>query len=282
MLHDVAGIDFKVITAEYDGFHREAIGYAPYHRDVSCWTNFRRLFGDRGRRFDAAIPLLFADYADLESFTTGHTFGTLPSLWNDPSGDEPPEFLPQDAVAAAGGLREVHILRSLHEPGVVQFLVNTAPERVESAFFVTASPRTSKYLNKAFMLRHAYLRSQRTIPEFLADIAWPARSASRQLAGQPNSWIAWQWSSLDFGIATRMDPKVATVDWSPLDGMPLDFYWKYVTAMTTLIPESFREALLAGFRAAGVPPYESSDYRELEAVRQFILAINPPGSLNYE
>ena len=86
MLKELAGIEPKVITGEFDGFHREAVGYASYRRDVSCYTNFRRVFGDRGRRFDAAIPLLFADYADLHSFATGHTFGNLPHVWNDPAG----------------------------------------------------------------------------------------------------------------------------------------------------------------------------------------------------
>ena len=101
LLHDVAGLDVKLITAEYEGFYRETVGYASYRRDVSCFTNFRRVFGDRGRRFDAVVPLLFADYADLDSFVSGHTFGAMPGLWTDPRGDEPPEFLPQDAVAAA-------------------------------------------------------------------------------------------------------------------------------------------------------------------------------------
>jgi hypothetical protein len=282
MLRDVVGMDFKVITGEYDRFHREAVGYASYRRDVSCWTNFRRVVGDRGRRFDAAIPLLFADYADLESFTTGHTFGTLPLLWNDPSGPEPPEFLEQDAVAAAGGLKEVHILRSLHEPGVLQFLFATAPERIESAFHVTSSPGSSKYLNKALMLRRAYHKAGEPLPAFLEEIVWPDEGGRRWAAMQPDNWIAWRWKYLDQDTVFRMGSRVGQLNWSPLSGMSLAFYDKYLPPLARLIPESFRETLLAGFRAAGISPYEPQDYVELEAVRQFILAVNPPGSITFE
>ena len=69
-----------------------------------------------------AVPLLFADYADLHSFATGHQFASIPSLWNDPASREPAEFLPQNAVSAAGGLEELHLLRCLDTSAILTFL----------------------------------------------------------------------------------------------------------------------------------------------------------------
>jgi hypothetical protein len=178
LLRDVAGLNVKVITGEYEGFHREAIGYASYRRDVSCYTNFRRVVGDRGRRLDAAIPLLFADYADLESFVSGHIFGAMPLLWVDPTSDEPPEFLSQDPVALAGGLTELHIVRCLHAPSFLRFLAATAPERVPNAFFSCDGPGGRKHVMKGLMLQQAFARLGSPAPDDVANLVLPRQSAS--------------------------------------------------------------------------------------------------------
>jgi hypothetical protein len=271
-------LDIKLITAEYEGFYRESVGYASYRRDVSCYTNFRRVFGDRGRRFDAAVPLLFADYADLESFVSGHTFGSMPGLWSDPRSDDPPEFLPQDAVAAAGGLRELHIVRCLHAPGFLQFLVATASQRIPDAFFASDSPGARKYLMKGVMLQQAYARFGLPAPTDIARLTLPRRGPRNNCG----LWCVWTWKNTTPKLALLTNPVIGEIDWSPLEGLTLDFYRRYCGYTARLIPEEFRETLLAGLRATGVDPCTDRDYEELERVRQFVLAIHPPGTITDE
>ena len=282
LLHDVARVPFKVITAEYDGYHREAVGYASYRRDVSCWTNFRRVLGDRGRRFDAAIPLLFADYADLHSFATGHQFASIPSLWNDPASHEPPEFLSQNAVAAAGGLEELHLLRCLDTAAILTFLAATVPERIETALHATARPDMSKALVKSLMLRHAYTERGEPVPTYLRRFRLPRVPERRGVASIVHLRAIWVQRFAGRQTAERIFVLTHAVDWSPIEDLSLHFYFKYIPRLTTLIPDDLRDALLCGLRATGVMPYEPSDYAELERVRAFILAINPPGSLDTE
>ena len=49
-----------------------------------------------------------------------------------------------------------------------------------------------------------------------------------------------------------------------------------------LIPDAFRDEALKGLRRIGVEPFTGQDYAELEQVRQFILTVNPPGSITFE
>jgi hypothetical protein len=275
LLRERAGIDVKVITAEYEGFHREAVGYASYQRDVSCWTNFRRIFGDHSRRFDAAVPLLFADYADLHSFATGHNFASIMLHWFDPRADGPREFELHDLVSAAGGLRELHIARCLHTSGLLKFLVAAAPERVELGFHVTASPGTQKYLIKAMVLRHLYREMGRPVPEFLQDIRWQQRATGTPSERAVHLWTIWEWRFLERITAVRVDPRIARVDWSPLEPLSLEFFWKYCPRTAAFMPPEIRAPVLAGLESAGIEPYSERDYEELEQVRQFILDVNP-------
>ncbi|RIK44467.1 MAG: hypothetical protein DCC58_08160, partial [Chloroflexi bacterium] len=246
LLRDVARIPFKVITAEYDGFHRESVGYASYQRDVSCWTNFRTVLGDRGRRFDAAIPLLFADYADLYAFATGHQFASIPSLWNDPASGDPPEFLSQNAVAEAGGLEELHILRCLDTAAVLQFLVATAPDRIERAWIASARPQMSKSVVKALMLAHAFRRTGQPVPAYLQRIRLPRFPERRGVASIVHLRLIWVHRFAGPHIARRVFALANGTDWTPLEQLSLEMYWKYIPSLTTLIPEAFRETLLAG------------------------------------
>ena len=278
LLRDVAGLAVKVITGEYEGFHREAIGYASYRRDVSCYTNFRRVVGDRGRRFDAAIPLLFADYADLASFVSGHIFGSMPLLWVDPTSDEPREFLPQDLVAEAGGLRELHIVSCLHAPSFLRFLAATAPERVPNAFFSCDGPGGRKHVMKGLMLQQAYAKLGTPAPDDITNLVLPRRPASNYVG----LWEIWTWFNAPPSVAILVARRVARVNWVPIRDLALDFYWTYCPRTARLIPEEFRDALLAGFEAAGIGPSTARDYAELAQVRQFMLAINPPGTFTFE
>ncbi|RIK35281.1 MAG: hypothetical protein DCC58_20680, partial [Chloroflexi bacterium] len=170
LVRDYAGIPFKLITGEFEGYYREAVGYAPYRRDVSCYTNFRRVIGEVGRRFDVVIPLLFADYADLGAFTTGHTFASGPMLWNDPRLDAEPEFLWINMFAEAAGLPEVHLVRGLDTAGLLQFLYATAPETLERGMHVTSRPGTTKYRAKASILEYLFRRDGASTPSWLANM----------------------------------------------------------------------------------------------------------------
>jgi hypothetical protein len=279
MLREI-GEEVKVITAEYAGFHREAVGYAGYARDVSCHTNFRRVVGDRGRRFDAAVPLLFADYADLGSFATGHQFGGVPGLWVDPR-TGPREVVWQAPVSDAGGLTEVHIARSLRTAGLLRYIVSAAPEQVERGFHATSAPGTQKYLAKGLMLRHIYQEMDVPIPPFLRNLAYSHRTAGMTTERIIHLSTIWEWRYLRHTSARRVDPRIILGDWSALEPLSLDFFWKYCPLSAELIPAAFRERLLATLRAHGIAPYSAQDYDELEAVRQCVLAINAPGSVTF-
>jgi len=281
-LGDRAGIDVKIITAEYEGFHREAVGYASYQRDVSCWTNVRRVFGDGSRRFDAAVPLLFGDYADLHSFVTGHNFASIMLHWFDPRLDGTREFELHDLVSAAGGLRELHIARSLHTSGLLKFLVAAAPEQVEAGFHVTAAPDTQKYLFKAMMLRHLYQAMHRPLPPFLQDLRLQRRATGTPSERAIHLWTIWEWRFLDWATAVRVEPRIATVDWTPLESLSLEFFWKHCPRTAAFMPPEIRAPVLAGLESAGIEAYSERDYEELEQVRQFILAVNPPQAVFLE
>jgi len=280
LLRDCVGLDVKVITGEYDGFHREAVGYASYRRDVSCHTNFRRVFGD-ARRFDAAIPLLFADYADLHSFVSGHAFAGIPLGWRDPR-EGPREFLDQDVVSEAGGLREVHVARCLHTYGLLKFMGVVAPERIELGLHVTAPPGSQKHLVKQMMLRHIYRSLRRPLPPFLNDLTAPRRRDGTQVERLIHLGTAWEWRFLEHPQAIWVDRRIGEVDWGPLQPLSLEFFRKYCPLTAQLMPSDLRSPTLAAIEAAGIPPNTANDYDELEQLRQFILAVNPPGTITFE
>ena len=69
-------LDFRVITSDYGGrFAHERLGFKHFARDVSCVTNLRQLGYDGRGRFNAAVPLLYADYLDLSALASGHVSG---------------------------------------------------------------------------------------------------------------------------------------------------------------------------------------------------------------
>ena len=279
LLREFAEIEFKVITAEYDRFYREATGYASYARDVSCHTNFRNTFHDRAG-FEVVVPLLFADYADLYAFTTGHTFAHYPLIWNDFPASEPPEFVYRDAVAWAGGLIELHLARFLIESALLLLLVRAAPERVEQAFLSASGPGTEKYYAKAMMLRHIYPSEGLAIPAYLHDPGrpeFPARSGVSGLILLRQIFLWWIGGRRQ---AMRLAYRARHTDWSPLHGLALDFQWKYNPELARLIPDAFRDLVLAGLETHGIEPYSVQDFAELSAVRRFMIAANPPGSLD--
>src|SRR4029079_12030450 len=140
---------------------------------------------------------------------------------------EPREFLNQTPVVEAGGLRELHVARCLHTPALLKYLVLVAPERIDLGLHATSRADTLKYLAKLMMLRHIHRELGRPMPPYLAKAdTRPAR------LGGPNTrtvslWTVWPWRFLHPLLASRVDPRLPSIDWSPLAPYRLDFYWKY-------------------------------------------------------
>jgi hypothetical protein len=67
-----------------------------------------------------------------------------------------------------------------------------------------------------------------------------------------------------------------------LQPLSLEFFRKYCPLTAQLMPSDLRSPTLAAIEAAGIPPNTANDYDELEQLRQFILAVNPPGTITFE
>lgn len=279
MLRDLAGVDVRLITGEFDGFYRESVAYASYERDVSCHTNFRARLGD-AFRFDAAIPILFADFADLAAFAGGHTFGNMPLVWTNPLTDQP-EFTRTDPLVHAAGITEVHIARCLLEPGLLQVIVRAAPDRIEMGLHGTGREGERKHGAKVLTLRALFERSGTPMPGYLRNARLPVRRAYRGVDDSIHLRAIFIRRFVGQAQAALISPRCASVDWTPVDGLRLDLFTRYNTILAAVIPDPFREPLLTGLRACGVEPYRDDDHLELEALRRFILAVNEAESLTF-
>jgi hypothetical protein len=282
VLTRVLGSDFKVITTDFGrGFSFEARGFEQFRRDVTCRTDFRRMGFNHEGRFTAAVPLLFADYADLHSFSNGYCFGDVPQVWRDPREGGQSEFEAQEAASAAGGLREVHLLRSLTPAATLRLLATLAPERVERALLSSSGPGSGKYLDKGVMLRHAFQQLGRPLPDYLAHLPFPSEPPMiprrRRVV---YLYTIWHWKFLDRETALLISPQIADHDFSRLAGLSMDLYRKYIPRMTRFLPDDIREAIVDGFQRVGIEPFDERDYAELEQLRQFIVGVNRRGVLH--
>jgi hypothetical protein len=88
LLRELMGVDIKVVHADYgSGFAREQDATRGYILDVDCATNLRTLGFDERGRFLAAVPLLYAEYADLGSVTHGNPYFHYPPLHVESTAD---------------------------------------------------------------------------------------------------------------------------------------------------------------------------------------------------
>ena len=148
------------------------------------------------------------------------------------------------------------------------------------AFLSAARPGTEKYYAKAMMLRRIYTDEGLPIPDYLDDPGCPEYPARNGVSGLILLRQIFLWWIGGPRLASQLAYRAGQVDWSPLQGLSLDFQWKYNHDLAQLIPAEFRETLLSGLRALGIEPYSARDFAELAAVKRFLIAVNPPGSLD--
>lgn len=273
LLHDLAGIRFKVVTTEYQDFVLDRPGYLPYHRDVSSETNLRKLRYDRLGRFHCATPLLFADYADLWGVVSGHAMNHVPYSYESLMDGSDPAFLVQDATYNAGGLAEVHIARGLNEPGLLKILVEAAPERIPAGLDGSAFRGDRKRAMKSFMLAHLFAASGHPLPEYLREFPLPEPGAGRRSRTGVSFRAVWMLKRLGMESVARVEPHVYGTDLSMLDELSVDFYERYRTSLTHLIPDSIRPRILHGLHAAGVYPYDERDHASLDQLRRYLTVV---------
>jgi hypothetical protein len=268
------GEHVKVITSQYGSdTHREvdvARGFAP---DVICRTNIRRLGYDKAGRFNNAAPLLFADYLDLASVATGHSYIHYPASHESLRDGQEPGFVGSSQAFAAGGVDELHLLRCLTEPGVAKVLVALAPEYVEGAVRASARRGTDKYLTRLLNFRWAVADLGERVPAFLQedpDVFAPYHT----IPLLPREIWFTQW----FGLATaaRVNKRVLAVDPAVLDGLDARWAERYHPTLTEFIPAEMRARMLALLHRAKVYPYDECDFVHLEDVRVFLEAHGRP------
>lgn len=266
LMHDVMRVEPVVITTEYEGFRFERIGYSSYRRDVSCRTNLRAVGLDRMGRFNFAVPLLYAEYADIWGIATGHTYDHVPRSLESLRDGRRPRFLDQEPSLLAGGLTEVHLLRPIFELTTGFGLVRLAPERVEAALTASGAPGTRKHATKCIVLRYAFERERLPLPPYLQTCPLPSGPPRPEAVGWRGLWMV---KHLGLEFARTFDPRLWEVDVSFVDDLRLTFLERYNTNFIELVPSDLRAPLLRAFHAAGYAPYDERDFDELQVVREF-------------
>jgi len=268
LLREYVGAEVKVITSEYEHFKYERVGWSGYHRDVSCLTNLRGLKLDLAGRFNFAVPLLFADYADIWGVACGHTYDHAPRSLESLVAGQRPRFLEQDASLQAGGLTEVHLVRGMFELATGIALARAAPERVEAALTASGAPGTRKHATKHLVLRNEFNRLGLPVPAYLREEEMPTVASRVEGIG----WRAlWMWKHISPEFAIRFDPRVADVDMSIVDGLRLTFLERYNANFVELVPPDIRTRFYSALHQLDFVPYDEQDFVELQLVREFLV-----------
>jgi hypothetical protein len=271
ILDEALGGDFAVVTSEYGGSYAfEAHGYERYRRDVSCRTNVRSKRYSRNGRFNFCVPLLFADYLDLGSITTGHSILLADSDLDPLTDGGRPAFLHDDLVVNAAGLEEVHLIRGLWTQGLFRTLIALAPERAEHALAASARPGTRKHFLRAWILRSIYEDLRLPAPAYLRHVPPPNPPIEFGASIGPDIVLLGYVKREGITAARRICPKLARFDLSFLDDLSLNFFWRYHTHYAELIPQPMRERVLPVFERCGVQASEARDLEELARVREFL------------
>ncbi|RIK36984.1 MAG: hypothetical protein DCC58_18625 [Chloroflexi bacterium] len=277
LLREVFGDDVRVLTSQYwDADHWEVCAARTYAPDVICATNLRQLGYDKAGRFNNAVPLLFADYLDLWGIATGHNFEhyyPLTYVFPRPGG-LPPAFIESARSFSAGGLEEVHILRSLSELGIARLLVEFVPERIPLVLQAVAPVRSDKRATRIYHLRKAFLCAGQRPPDYLL------RRPQVSPRYNANSVVVWgrglrvaRW----FGPAegALVNGFIATLDPAEYAGLDVDFYERYHPYMLSFAPDELRRPLAAVFHRAGILPMNERDHAAMDAVHAYLQVRGP-------
>jgi hypothetical protein len=279
VLKRVLGDDFKVITSEFGReFAFEARGFQHFQRDVSCSTDFRPQGFARSGRFTTAVPLLFADYADLAAVTTGHHFPHVPlAIESLRDGNPPPVLAEEDMVVQAGGLGELHLVRGLNTSALLMLAMLADPEMLAAAWLGSATHGMAKHYHKGLIFQHLFRSRNLAFPEWLRSVSPPRRKEA--FADGITVRFTLLYVARHFGLdAVRQEiHDIERYDLSFLDTLDMTFMERYNTNLSRLIPAEMRVGVLAVFHEAGIAPYTERDWAELDEARTYCLAARNAG-----
>lgn len=273
LLREMLGTEFRTITTEYGGaFAFEAHGYATIPRDISCKTDFRRKGFDRSGRFNSCVTLLVADYLDLRAQVTGHPYSLNASMVESLRDGRAPRFLAHDLALLAGGLEEVHLIRSLSNLGPVLILAALAPERIPAAYAASAPPGSEKHFTKGMLLRLALERAGHDARRVLPELTPPRREIpwGETLSLDTRTLLIAKHAGWE--VALTHCPGLRRVDRAAFDALSLRFLWRYNTNLIALAPTPMRPRLLAIFHRCGIEPFDAEDFEELDQLRGLLVA----------
>jgi len=267
-LQRVLGDDFKVITTDYGGTRAfEAQGFQQFRRDVSCRTDARLKGLDADRGAVMVVPLLFADYIDLGSITTGQHYGEVPLSIESLRDGQPPAYLDEAPAVQAGGLEVVSIARCLNSMGLLLLGLLAEPVMLEACWHACAPPGIQKLYNKGMGFRILLERQGRPIPHWLQRVPHPR--SRKPYSGTGIRFTAlYLYRYLGRAALAPAYSDLDHYDFSPIDALDLAFMERYNTNLTQYLPPELRPGLLAVFHEAGITPYNEHDWEELEWLRR--------------
>ncbi|RIK41863.1 MAG: hypothetical protein DCC58_11850 [Chloroflexi bacterium] len=267
--------DFVVITSAYGGhFAFEERGYGRYHRDVTCVTNLRARHWDREGRFNCAAPLLYADYLDLATLSTGHTIAHPGTNLGSLRHGGPQLWTRQDAVVQAGGLDELHVMRGIATPGVAKIFMTLGPERIEAALEGSDYPGQRKRYTKELIFRELYADAGLPIPAYLQNTPFPTQPITFGAVPELDYRLLFLIRRGNIDEALRLCPGLAQIDIEPLQKMALNFLGRYCTNLVELLPLQTRIKVMDTFHECDIYPYDERDWHEVGLVQDFFNAIN--------
>ncbi len=252
---------------------------------MTCRTNFRELGYANSGRFTGAVPLLFADYLDLDSVVTGHHANHPPASMEPLIDGRPPRYLLNDPPFLAGGLGELHLARALFAPATPWILVQSDPALLEAGWLGSATDGSAKQFKKGLLLRHLFTRAGRPEPAWLAAPLPPPRRTMQTLA-EPDTLGMTMYLTKHCGAdALRpLFPDIGRHDLTFVDDLTLNFLDRYNPNVTSRLPEALRGSVLDAFTAYDILPYDERDWHEYHLTGELIASIavrDRPGQLGH-
>jgi hypothetical protein len=272
LLRELCGDEFAVITSEYGGsFAFEARGFGSYTRDVSCRTTLRQRGFHREGRFNFCVPLLFAEYLDLAGIATGHCMAHTPDGLVDYR-DARPAFVDGDLVVNAGGVEDVHLLRSVSAAGIAQIVMALGRERIDRAMLASSPPAGSKARLNSMIFRYLHEDAGIPLTPYLAAHP-PTSRAMRSFEQALRLFYVFKRAGAE--ETCRICPEIAKLDLQVLSGLSFDFLTRYNPPILDLLSEPLRSQTRQLFERCGVVAYDEHDWEEIAIVRRQLQAAFP-------
>jgi hypothetical protein len=268
LLRDVLNEPIRVVSTDYGGFFAfERQGYANARQDIVCRTDLREQRLDRVGRFNAAVPLLFADYLDLRALTIGDPFCQVLEGMRSLADGEQPWFLRKSVAYEAGGLGELHLVRLLNTPGLLRILMEHAPERLEAGFRAAAVPGSQKHITKGLILKHLFELDGQAAPAYLQRLTWPSKPLVFGRDTSADMRLLYIARHCGPAVARRLAPNLNQRDLATVAGLSLTFQERYNPDYVPLLPSELRARMLDALHGCGIYPWDERDWREVGVVR---------------